>query len=363
MIDLPKFKIGNLEINLIQGGMGVGISGKNLASAVANCGGAGIIASVGLGLLKKYPGNYVEANKSALRDEIRAARKMSNGVIGVNIMYASTDYADLIEVAAEENVDLILSGAGIARDLPKLVGKDTICLAPIISDARVARIITKSWKKYGKVPDAFVVEGPKAGGHLGFGHEDLVNNTAPTLEEIAKEVIKFANDPEMFDKPVPVVVAGGVYTGKDILHFQELGAAGVQMATRFVTTLECDADDRFKRKYIDAIEEDLKIIKSPVGMPGRAINNPFLEKVMDGDRIQFRCSFHCLKPCNPKESPFCIAKALVGARQGEFDEGFAFAGANAYRATKDSCFDESGKFITVETLMQRLSDEYNAPTP
>ncbi len=363
MIDLPKFKIGNLEINLIQGGMGVGISGKNLASAVANCGGAGIIASVGLGLLKKYPGNYVEANKSALRDEIRAAKKMSNGVIGVNIMYASTDYADLIEVAAEEHVDLILSGAGIARDLPKLVGKNTICLAPIISDARVARIITRSWKKYDKIPDAFVVEGPKAGGHLGFGHEDLINKTAPTLEEIAKEVIEFANDPEMFDKPVPVVVAGGVYTGKDIAHFQNLGAAGVQMATRFVTTLECDANDRFKRKYIDATEEDLKIIKSPVGMPGRAINNPFLEKVMHGDRIKFRCSFHCLKPCNPKESPFCIAKALVGARQGEFDEGFAFAGANAYRATKDSCLDDSGEFITVATLMQRLSDEYNATTP
>ena len=197
---------------------------------------------------------------------------------------------------------------------------------------------------------------------MGFGHDDLVNNTSPSLEEIAKEVIDFANDPSNFAKPVPVVVAGGVYTGKDIAHYQKLGAAGVQMATRFVTTLECDANDRFKRKYIDSLERRSENHKKPLwGLPGRAINNLFLEKVMHGDRIQFKCSFHCLKPCDPKKSLFCIAKALVGARQGEFDEGFAFAGANAYRATKDSCLDELGNFITVKTLMQRLSDEYNAP--
>ena len=360
MIDLPKFRIGNLEINLIQGGMGVGISGKNLASAVANCGGAGIIASVALGLLKDYPNSYNEANQNALRDEIRAARQMSNGVIGVNIMYALTDYEELVEVAVKENIDLIISGAGIAKNLPRLVGENHISLVPIVSDKRVAKIITRAWSKYGKVPDAFIVEGPEAGGHLGFGYDDLVNNTSLRLEEIAKDVIDFANDPGNFDRQVPVVVAGGIYTGKDIAHYRELGAAGVQMATRFVTTHECDADDRFKQAYLDTTEEDMVIIKSPVGMPGRAIRNSFLERVMNEEKIEFKCNFNCLKSCKPEESSYCIAKALVGAQRGDFKEGFAFAGANAYRCTRDSCLDESGNFITVETLMQRLSDEYHS---
>ena len=237
MINLPKFKIGNLEINLILGGMGVGVSGQNLTSAVANCGGAGIIASVGLGLLKDYSGNYIGANREALRDEIRAARQMSNGFIGVNIMYALSDYEDLVEVAVKESIDAIISGAGIAKDLPTLVEKynvrgNYIILVPIVSDVRLARLITKAWRKQGKVPDAFIVEGPEAGGHLAFKHDNLIYNTAPTLEDIAKEVIDFANDPSNFDKPVPVIVAGGIYTGQDIAHYLELGAAGVQMATR-----------------------------------------------------------------------------------------------------------------------------------
>ena len=360
MIALPKFQVGNFKINLIQGGMGVGISGKNLASAVANCDGAGIISSVGLGLLKNYPGSYIEANKNALRDEIRSARSMSNGVIGVNIMYASTDYKDLVEVASNEDINLIIVGAGIAKDLPKLVGNGHISLVPIVSDKRVAKIITKSWSKYGKIPDAFIVEGPEAGGHLGFGHDDLVKNTAPKLEEIAKDIINFANNPNNFDKPVPVIVAGGIYTGKDIADYQKLGAAGVQMATRFVTTLECDAHDNFKQKYLDTTKEDLKIIESPVGMPGRAIWNSFLEKTLNGEKIKFKCNFHCLKPCNPQKSHYCIANALVKAQKGDFKQGFAFSGANAYRCTKDSCLDKSGNFITVETLMQRISDEYNS---
>ena len=162
MGDLSKFKIRNLEINLIQGGMGVGISGKNLASAVADSGGAGIVASVGIGSLKDYPGSYVEANRNAFRDEIRATRQMSNGVMGVNVMYALTDYEDLVRVAVEENVDLIISGAGIDRDLPRLVGDKPISLVPIVSDVRVAGIITHAWSKYDKVPDAFIVEGPDA---------------------------------------------------------------------------------------------------------------------------------------------------------------------------------------------------------
>ena len=364
MINLPKFKIGDLEINLIQGGMGVGISGSNLASAVANEGGAGIIASVGLGEVKRVlnkledkSGNYAERNAKTLIKEIEDARKMSNGVIGVNIMYALSDYPELVQASVEKNVDLIITGAGPAKDLPTYLDGKDIKLVSIVSSLRAAKFMHRAWEKKGHAPDAFIVEGPMAGGHLGFKYEDLINNTAPKLEDIAKEVIEFANN---LETPIPTVVAGGVYTGQNMKEALEYGAAGVQMGTRFVTTKECDADNKFKLKYLNATKEDIKIIKSPVGMPGRAIINPFLRKVNKGEKIDFNCGYHCLKTCKPKESPYCIAEALVDAQEGKFDRGFVFAGANAYMATPDTCLDENGEFITVKTLMQRLSDEYHA---
>ena len=363
MIDLPKFKIGNLEINLIQGGMGVGISGSSLASAVANCGGLGIIASVGLGLLKNYPGNYTEANAIALRKEIRTARKMSNGAIGVNVMEALSDYKNLVKVAIEENIEALILGAGLHRNFPELVeeyqvGKNNTAFIPIVSSLKAAELITKAWKRHRKVPDAFIVEGPKAGGHLGFDYDDLINNTTESLEHITKQVINFSKG---FDHPIPVIAAGGIYTGKDIYKaVEEWGASGVQMATRFVTTKECDADDAFKQAYLSATKKDLVIIKSPVGLPGRAINNLFLERVMNGETIKFDCNSNCLKSCDPKESPYCIAEALTGAQKGDFKNGFAFAGANAYKSTQETCLDKSGDFIAVETLMQRLSKEYHS---
>lgn len=360
MINLPKFNIGDLEMNIIQGAMGVGVSRRNLVSAVANCGGAGIIASVGLGFIPDYGSSYTNAQGEALRTEIRATREMTDGVVGVNIMRALTDYKTLVEVSVEENIDMIITGAGIARDLPDLVGDKPISLVPIVSDVRYAKLITKLWAKYGKVPDAFIVEGPEAGGHLGFKYEDLINGTVPTLEEISRDVIDYANNPEFFTTPVPVVVAGGIYTGQDIAYYRSLGAAGVQMATRFVTTKECDASYDFKIQYVNATKEDIKIIKSPVGMPGRAIDNDFLRRVAAGENIDFVCAYDCLIPCDPDTSPYCIAEALIEAYKGNFVEGFPFAGSNAYRATRENCMDKNGEFITVRTLMQRLSDEYEA---
>jgi nitronate monooxygenase len=358
MVNLPKFKVGNLEMNLIQGGMGVGISGSGLAGAVANEGGAGIIASVGLGALKDYSGNYVENNQEGLRDEIRAARKKSNGIIGVNIMHALSDYESLVQTAVEENVDMIISGAGIPRDLPSHVKEKDIKLIPIVSSAKYTALICKAWERQGHLPDAIIVEGPKAGGHLGYSYEDLIYNTVASLERITMEVIDIANK---FDRPIPVIAAGGIYDGKDIAYFtQKIGATGVQMATRFVPTLECDAHRDFKQKYLDAKEEDIIIIKSPVGLPGRAIKNDFLEKLQRGEREEFRCPYKCLKTCGRKEAPYCIANALVEAREGNFKRGYAFCGANVYRCTPETCLDKSGQFISVKTLMQRLSDEYNA---
>jgi nitronate monooxygenase len=358
MIDLPSFKVGNLEINLIQGGMGVGVSGKNLASAVANCKGAGIIASVGLGALKKYPGDYVKASQDALRDEIRYARKLSNGVIGVNIMNALTNYRELVQVAAEENVDLIISGAGIPRDLPGLIKDKSISLVPIVSHLAVAQLVTRAWKKYNKIPDAFIVEGPLAGGHLGFDYEQLVNGTAPSLENIVSEVIKFADT--NFDKPVPVIAAGGIYTGKDILRFHKLGVAGVQMASRFVTTYECDASKQFKQVYLDSTPEDLMIINSPAGLPGRAFRNTFLDKVMNKEKVRHGCPYQCLRKCSGKDSIYCIADALIDAQRGHLEKGFVFTGVNGPRATRENSLDENGEFITVKTLMERISKEYNS---
>jgi len=361
MINLQEFNIGNLKIKFIQGGMGVGVSGEGLASAVANTGGAGIIATVGLGeVFKKYPGNYIEANQAALRDEIKKARKKSNGVIGVNIMHALSDYVDLIKTSVEKNVDLIILSAGIPRDAYKyLKGKD-IKLVPVVSSARVTEMICKSWTRENHIPDAIIVEGPKAGGHLGYSNEELNDSdfVSTGLEKILKEVIevtkKYGN--------IPVIAAGGIYDGKDIAYFtnKKIGAAGVQMATRFVPTLECDASDEFKKQYLKATKEDIIIIKSPVGLPGRAIKNEFLEKIQREEKNKFSCDFTCLKKCGRTEAPYCIANALIEARNGDFTRGFAFIGANGYKCTPETCLDENGKFISVNTLVQRLSDEYDA---
>ena len=364
MIDL--LKIGNLEIKngIIQGGMGVRISCASLASAVANCGGAGIIASVGLGESRlegvNYPGGYNAANADALREEIRDARKMSTkkGVIGVNIMHALSDYPSLVETAVEEDIDLIICGAGIPKDLPKYLNGKDIKLLPIVSSARYSNLICEAWKRNGHLPDAIIVEGPKAGGHLAYTKEQLDNPeyVENALETIVKDVVE---ESKQFGQ-IPVIAAGGIYTGADIRKAHGWGAAGVQMATRFVPTLECDASDAFKWAYLNATEDDMQIILSPVGLPGRAIKSPFLERVMNGEKIEFRCDYKCLKTCKPQESPYCIANALIEAQKGNLKKGFAFAGTNAVKCTRDSCLDKSGKFITVKTLMQRLSDEYHA---
>lgn len=363
MIDLPKFQVGQYEINLIQGGMGVGISRNDLASAVANCGGLGVIASVGLSLTPNdYTGNFHDINKLILRDEIRTARQKTNGVIGVNIMRALTDYQGLVETSVEEGIDLIIVGAGISRDLPRLVQDESIGIVPVVSGARYAKLISKMWMRgsNGRPPDAIIVEGPKAGGHLGFDYMDLITDKVSTLDEIITEVVEFANDKNVFDTPVPVVAAGGVYSGKDIAHYHKLGAAGVQMATRFVTTRECDAPDEFKQKYLDSNEDDLKIVFSPVGMPGRIIvAGSFAQQVIKNEDIDVNCKYNCLDPCDPETVPYCIADALTNAYAGDFEKGFAFAGANAYRCTPETCLDDSGKFISVNTLMERLSQEYH----
>ena len=351
---LKNLCIGDLTARLpiIQGGMGVGISLSGLASAVANEGGIGVIATAVIGMNEPdFSRNFLEANIRALRKEIRKARELSKGILGVNIMVALTNFADLVKTAIEEGIDIIFSGAGLPLNLPQFLnGTIKTNLVPIVSSARATGIILKKWsEKYNRLPDAIVVEGPLAGGHLGF-KEEMIGDPEYSLEKLVPEVIQIVKPyEEKYKKPIPVIAAGGIYTGSDIYRFFQLGASGVQMATRFVTTYECDASEKFKQTYVDSRKEDIVIIKSPVGMPGRAIKNTFLDEVSQGKRKPFNCPYHCLKTCDYKNTPYCISLALVNAKKGNLSHGFAFAGENAYRAKG---------IISVKELIETLIEEY-----
>ena len=347
---MKKLNIGNLSISvpIVQGGMGVGISLSGLASAVANEGGVGVISSAGLGLLyRNLSKDYIQASIMGLKEELRKAREKTKGVIGVNVMVAMSNFADMVKTAIAEKADIIFSGAGLPLNLPSFLQKDSVTkLVPIVSSARAARVITEKWDNlYNYLPDAFVVEGPKAGGHLGFKDEQI-NDEHFSLEHILPEVIDEVNDIEThYGKNIPVIVAGGIYTGEDIKRFMDMGAAGVQMGTRFVTTEECDASDIFKQTYIEAKQEDIQIIKSPVGMPGRAIKNAFIERMLTAPDKISHC-FNCLKACNPVTAPYCITQALINAVVGDLDNGLIFCGSRV---------GEIKEITTVPKLMQELT--------
>jgi len=350
---MPALVIGDLtaRIPLIQGGMGVGISLSGLAAAVANAGGVGVIAAAGIGLLEPDGfSDFLGANIRALRKEIRRARSLTKGILGVNIMVALTNFADMVRTAVEEKIDIIFSGAGLPVNLPEFIKDSKTKLVPIVSSGRAAALLAKRWlDKYNYLPDAFVVEGPMAGGHLGFKAEQL-DDSAFALEKIVPEVIEAVKPfEEKTGRKIPVIAGGGIYTGADIRRFLDLGAAGVQMATRFVATNECDADIAFKKSYLNARPEDLEIIKSPVGMPGRALKNKFLQDVSEGRKKPFACPYHCIVTCNIETAPYCISLALLNAQKGKLDKGFAFAGANAWRVEK---------IVPVRELVDELVKEY-----
>jgi len=328
----------NISVPIIQGGMGVGISLSGLASAVANEGGVGVISSAGLGLLyKKLSPDYLKASILGLKEELRLAREKSKkGVIGVNVMVAMTNYADMVKTAIKEKADIVFSGAGLPLDLPSFLEKgSTTKLVPIVSSSRAAKVIIEKWKSaYNYLPDAIVVEGPKAGGHLGFKTEQI-EDEAYSIENLIPQVVETVRGfEEKYNTTIPVIAGGGIYTGEDMYKIMQLGASGVQMGTRFVTTEECDASDEFKQTYINAEEKDIEIIKSPVGMPGRAVFNKFLQRVKEGKQQPLRCPFHCIKTCDISKSPYCIVSALYSAFKGKMNSGYAFAGSNAFKATK-----------------------------
>jgi nitronate monooxygenase len=356
-ITLPSLRIGRLEAELpiIQGGMGVGISLSGLSSAVANMGAIGVIAATGIGMMEPdFVTNFHGANDRALRREIALAREKTDGIIGVNVMVALTDFNELVLGAVEEGADLIFMGAGLPlKELPlDRIRNHNAEAVPIVSSARAATLIFKHWSRtYHHIPSAVVVEGPKAGGHLGFKKEQIEDpnyNLANLLVEVIAALEPFRDE---YQIPIPVIAAGGIFTGADIYKYLQLGAAGVQMATRFIATEECDASPAFKQSLIDCTEEELIIIDSPVGLPGRAVRNQFLIDVAAGVRKPFKCPWKCLKSCDFRTVPYCIALALTNAKQGYLQDGFTFSGANGYRLEK---------ITTVPGLMEEIKSEYAA---
>ncbi len=353
----PPLVIGELELKIpiIQGGMGVGISLSGLASAVSRAGGLGVIASAAIGLERiERIKDLRRADEVVLKEEIRRAKEMAPGrPIGVNIMVAVNDYEEKVKAAIEAGADVIISGAGLPLTLPEVAEGRDVLLVPIVSSARAAEVILKRWwSKHKRLPDAFVLEGPLAGGHLGFREEELEPGREPDVFSIMEELL-FVVDRWRIKTgyKIPVIVAGGLYRGWEIRRAMELGASGVQIATRLVATHECDADEGFKRVYVEARREDILIIKSPVGMPARAIKTPFVERMMRGETVPVRCPYNCLKPCNPKKVPYCIAEALIKAKRGDYENGLFFCGARVY---------EVDGIYSVQEVFSQLEREYEA---
>ncbi len=348
---LPKLVIGDkiADIPIIQGGMGVGVSRSGLAGAVAKEGAIGIISTAQIGYDEDgFENNQAQANIKAIEKHIKRAKKIANGkgLVGVNVMTALKHYREHVRTAAGAGADVIICGAGLPVDLPELV-KDSDCkIAPIVSSERACNIILKMWShRYDRTADFIVVEGPEAGGHLGYSKEQLEHIEEYDFDEEIKKIIcakqKYENE---YNVNIPVIVAGGVFTREDIKHMLEIGAQGVQIASRFVATDECDASQEYKNMYINAKAGDICIVKSPVGMPGRAVRNRFIEKV-EKERQKIEKCYQCLEKCNPADVPYCITKALISAVRGDIDNGLIFCGSNV---------DRINKIVSVHDLIKEL---------
>ena len=343
-----------LSVPILQGGMGVGVSLGSLAGAVAACGALGCISTADTGYREPDFSTAPDAaNRRALAAEIRKAKQLARGagLVAVNAMVATRNYADAVRTAVEAGADAVISGAGLPLELPGLVGDADIALAPIVSSGRAARLILRRWaKEFSRTADFVVIEGCRAGGHLGFAEPDLLAGKCPTLEEILPGVLAEVKPFEQqFGHAIPVFVAGGVWDGADMARFTKMGAAGVQLATRFIATEECDASQTYKDVLLAAKAEDVRIIHSPVGMPGRALNTPLVQQLAEGRRFPPRHCARCLKSCDPAAVPYCITRALIEAVKGNTEEGLFFCGANVGRLDR---------MYTVRQLLEELMTEW-----
>lgn len=344
-----------LSVPIIQGGMGVGVSLSGLAGNVMKQGGMGVISAAHPGYRKdNFRKDSQSANYEAIIEEVNKARAIADGkgIMGINIMVASKDYELFVKAAVDAKVDAIISGAGLPVQLPGLVEDESILLAPIVSSGKAMKLVARMWdRRYNRVPDFVVIEGSEAGGHLGFKKEDLLADSCEALEDILKEVLEeLAPFKEKYNKEIPVFVAGGIYTGADIAKFIKLGADGVQMGTRFIATEECDADIKFKQAIVNCQKEDIAIVQSPTGFPGRGILNDFMKQTKERGNISISHCLNCLTPCKPSDTPYCISEALIQSVKGNLNRGLIFVGSNAYRIDK---------IVSVADLMNELINEAN----
>lgn len=349
---LPELVIGDLvaKIPIIQGGMGVGVSLSNLAAAVARQGGIGILSGVQMGFRElDFASHPLAANIRAIQQEIRKARELApQGILGINIMTVATQYKELVETAVREKVDLIIAGSGLPKDLPQYVLGTKTKILPVVSSGKAAKIMAKLWtRNYDYLPDGFIVEGPKAGGHLGFTKETILEGKT-TLSSLLKEVLDAIRPfEEEYQRKIPVIVAGGITNGREMANYIKEGASGVQIATVLVATEECDAHPRFKEAYVNATPEDAVIVQSPVGLPGRAIRNAFLDRLEKG-RIPPKSCTNCIVPCQPKDTLYCISDALIAAVQGDVENGLIFCGSEV---------GSIKEITTVEQVLNRFVQE------
>lgn len=351
-INLLKISQFDSLLPIIQGGMGIGVSRSRLAVAVANEGGIGVISGAQIGFDEDdFATNPLQANIRALKKHIiNAKENAKKGLIGLNLMVAMNNYDIYVKAAIEAGIDLIISGAGLPTILPKLVKNTQVKIAPIVSSLKAAKTLLKVWdRKHQKCADMVIVEGPKAGGHLGFSLDDLHNHSVK-LEDLVVDVIEEVKYyEEKYNREIPVIAAGGIYSGYDIAKFLKLGASGVQMSTRFITTDECDAHNNYKNAFLTCSKKEIEIVKSPVGMPGRAIANKFVEKIKT-EKIKVKKCYDCLKKglCDKVNIPYCITTALINAVEGDIDNGLLFCGGNAYK---------NNSIISVKTLIDELKKE------
>jgi nitronate monooxygenase len=365
-MSLPSLKIGKHVIKspIIQGGMGVGISWDRLAGAVSAEGGLGVISSVGTGY---YQNKELAKNlsfgrpfgadnfysKEALFKIFENARKICNDApLACNVLYAINDYGRVVRESCEAGADIIITGAGLPTNMPEFTeGFPDVALVPIVSSAKALKILNKRWEgRYKRIPDAIIVEGPLSGGHQGVGYEDCykeeyqLENLIPAVIEEAKA---WGN--------IPVIAAGGIWDYADIKKFMDMGAAGVQIGTRFIATHECDAPQNFKELLMGAKEEDIVLMKSPVGYPARGIKTELLRRVENKTAPEVKCISNCVIPCHQgveaKAVGYCIADRLSDAALGNTESGLYFSGSNGYRV------DE---IISVKELMRKLAGDENS---
>ena len=335
--------------------MGIGISMERLAGAVAACGGMGTLSAAVCGFREPdFHRDPRGANLRALDRQVRKAKALANGagLIAVNVMVAAAQYADSVRTALRAGADAIVCGAGLPRDLPALaaeVPESGAAIAPIVSSGRAAGLLCRLWDRhYRRLPDFLVLEGPRAGGHLGFSREEL---EAPrSLSELLREVLTaLAPFRDKAGRDIPVFVAGGVRGGADMARYMKEGAAGAQFATRFIATEECDAGSGCKRRLLEAKPEDITLVQSPVGMPGRALRSPLIRRVEAGTQPPPDRCIKCITACDGKNAPYCISSALIAAWNGDWENGLFFCGANA---------GEVHRLSTVRAQMDQIMNEW-----